>query len=151
MIVQFADIVRTGGVIAYPTVSPAVRAVRDASQAPVKVSLLADLLSSAFPGTRDRGALMLEELVRLCFLITSLRPPMTTDALGHFLTGLALVVGKPCPGCGGLLLGLVAKPAQVELYPLTVDDDDDARAFSAGGHQVVIQGGQQHVIAVFQP
>jgi hypothetical protein len=48
-----------------------------------------------------------------------------------------------------LLLGRVAEPAQVELYPVAVDDHDDAGAFSAGGHQVVVQGGQQHVIAVF--
>jgi hypothetical protein len=46
-------------------------------------------------------------------------------------------------GLGALLLGLVTELAQVELYPLTVDDDDDAGAFHAGG--------QQHVIAVFQP
>src|SRR5580693_7072675 len=38
--------------------SPAVRAVRDASQAPVKISVLADLLSSAFPGSGDKGARM---------------------------------------------------------------------------------------------
>ena len=70
--------------------SPAVRAVRDASQAPVQVSVLADLLSSAFPGTGDKGARMLAELVRLGFLITSLRPPMTTtDALGHVTAGAA--------------------------------------------------------------
>ena len=52
-------------------------------------------------------------------------------------------------GSGALLLGRVAEPNQVELYPVAVDDHDDARAFGAGGHQVVIQGGQQHVIALF--
>ena len=36
--------------------------------------MLADLLSSAFPGSGDKGARMLAELVRLGFLITSLRP-----------------------------------------------------------------------------
>jgi thiopeptide-type bacteriocin biosynthesis protein len=64
--------------------SPAVRAVRDASQTPVRISVLADRLSSAFPGSGDKGARMVAELVRLGFLITSIRPPMTTtDALGH--------------------------------------------------------------------
>ena len=52
--------------------------------------MLADLLSSAFPGSGDKGARMLAELVRLGFLITSLRPAMTTtDALGHVTAGAA--------------------------------------------------------------
>lgn len=34
---------------------------------------------------------------------------------------------------------------------MAVDDYDDAGAFGAGGHQVVVQGGQQHVIAMLQP
>jgi hypothetical protein len=49
-----------------------------------------------------------------------------------------------------LLLGWVAELAQVELDPVAMDGHDDACAFGAGGHQVVVQGGQQHVIAVFQ-
>src|SRR5487761_204471 len=69
--------------------SPAVRAVRDAAQASVQISALADMLSSAFPGTGDKSARMLAKLVKLGFLITSLRPPMTaTDALGHVSAGL---------------------------------------------------------------
>jgi lantibiotic biosynthesis protein len=58
--------------------SQAVRAVWDASQAPVQISALADLLSSAFPRSGDKGTRMLDELLRLGFLITSLRPAMTT-------------------------------------------------------------------------
>jgi hypothetical protein len=34
---------------------------------------------------------------------------------------------------------------------LAVDGDDDASAFSAGGHQVVVRGGQEHVVAVLEP
>jgi hypothetical protein len=49
-----------------------------------------------------------------------------------------------------LLRRCVAEPTQVKLYPVTVDDHNDAGALGAGGHQVVIQGGQ-HVIAVFKP
>lgn len=74
--------------------SQAVRAARDASQAPVQISVLADLLSSAFPGSGDKGTRMLAELVRLGFLITSLRPAMTTtDALGH-VTGNCAPPGR---------------------------------------------------------
>ena len=89
--------------------SPSVRAVRDASQAPVKVSLLADLLSSAFPGTGDKGARMVEELVRLGFLITSLRPPMTTtDALGHVTGEMRAAGAHEIPEMAGLLAQLEA-------------------------------------------
>jgi hypothetical protein len=49
-----------------------------------------------------------------------------------------------------LLLGRVAESAQVELNPVAVDDHDNARTVGAGGHQIVVQSGQQHVIAVFQ-
>ncbi|MCW2930113.1 MAG: Lanthionine biosynthesis protein LanB, partial [Actinomycetia bacterium] len=83
--------------------SPAVRAVRDASQAPVRISVLADLLSSAFPGSGDKGAGMLAELVRLGFLITSLRPPMTTtDALGHVTQELRAAGAHEMPEMAGL-------------------------------------------------
>jgi hypothetical protein len=47
--------------------SPAVRAVQDASQVPVRISVLADRLSSAFPGSGDKGTRMLAELIRLGF------------------------------------------------------------------------------------
>jgi hypothetical protein len=84
--------------------SPAVRVVRDASQAPVQVSVLADRLSSAFPGSGDKGARMLAELVRLGFLITSLRPPMTTtDALGHVTRELRAAGAHEIPETAGLL------------------------------------------------
>src|ERR1700734_2411110 len=89
--------------------SPAVRAVRDASQAPVKVSVLADMLSSAFPGSGDKGARMLAELVRLGFLITSLRPAMTmTDALGHVTAELRAAGAHEIPETAGLLEQLEA-------------------------------------------
>jgi len=89
--------------------SPAVRAVRDAAQAPVQVSVLADLLSSAFPGTGGKGARMLAELVRLGFLITSLRPPMTTtDALGHVTVELRAAGAHEIPETAGLLEQLEA-------------------------------------------
>lgn len=89
--------------------SPAVRAVRDAAQAPVQVSVLADLLSSAFPGTGGKGARMLAELVKLGFLITSLRPPMTTtDALGHVTRELRAAGSHEIPGTAGLLEQLEA-------------------------------------------
>jgi lantibiotic biosynthesis protein len=84
--------------------SPAVRAVRDASQAPVRISVLADRLSSAFPGTGDKGPRMLAELVRLGFLITSLRPAMTTtDALGHVIRELRAAGAHEIPEMAGLL------------------------------------------------
>ncbi len=89
--------------------SPAVRAVRDASQAPVQVSVLADRLSSAFPGSGDKGARMLAELVRLGFLITSLRPPMTTtDSLGHVTRELRAAGAHEIPETAGLLEQLEA-------------------------------------------
>jgi hypothetical protein len=84
--------------------SPAVRAVRDASQAPVTIGVLADLLSSAFPGSGDKGARMVAELVRLGFLITSLRPAMTTtDALGHVTRELRAAGAHEIPEMAGLL------------------------------------------------
>ncbi len=89
--------------------SPAVRAVRDASQAPVQVSMLADLLSSAFPGSGYKGTRMLAELVRLGFLITSLRPAMTTtDALGHVTGELRAAGAHEIPETAGLLEQLEA-------------------------------------------
>ena len=89
--------------------SPAVRVVRDASQAPVQVSVLADRLSSAFPGLEDRGIRMLTELVRLGFLITSLRPPMTTtDALGHVTRELRVAGAHDIAETAGLLEQLEA-------------------------------------------
>src|SRR5580693_591151 len=89
--------------------SPAVRAVRDAAQAPVQISALSDMLSSAFPGTGDKSARMLAELVRLGFLITSLRPPMTTtDALGHVTAGLRAAGAHEIPETAGLLEQLEA-------------------------------------------
>jgi thiopeptide-type bacteriocin biosynthesis protein len=89
--------------------SPAVRAVRDASQAPVQVNVLADQLSSAYPGFGDKGARMLAELVRLGFLITSLRPPMTTtDALGHVTRELRAAGAHEIPEAAGLLEQLEA-------------------------------------------
>ncbi len=89
--------------------SPAVRAVWDASQAPVQVSVLADLLSSAFPGSGDKGIRMLAELVRLGFLITSLRPAMTTtDALGHVTAELRVAGAHEIPETAGLLEQLEA-------------------------------------------
>ena len=89
--------------------SRAVRAVRDASQAPVQVSALADLLSSAFPGSGDKGTLMVAELVRLGFLITSLRPTMTTmDALGHVTEELRAAGAHEIPETAGLLEQLEA-------------------------------------------
>jgi thiopeptide-type bacteriocin biosynthesis protein len=89
--------------------SPAVRAVRDAAQDPVQISALADMLSSAFPGTGDKSARMLAELVRLGFLITSLRPPMTTiDALGHVTAGLRAAGAHEISETAGLLEQLEA-------------------------------------------
>jgi lantibiotic biosynthesis protein len=89
--------------------SPAVRAVRDASQAPVQISVLADLLSSAFPGSGDKGTRMLAKLVRLGFLITSLRPAMTTtDALGHVTAELRAAGAHEIPEMAGLLEQLEA-------------------------------------------
>jgi hypothetical protein len=72
------------------------------------------------------------------------RPQAATGGHSRAPSRCGLDVHRP------LLLGrCVAEPAQVELYPVAVDDHDDAGAFGAGGHQVVVQGGQQHVIAVF--
>ena len=89
--------------------SPAVRAVRDASQAPVQISALADQLSSAFPGSGDKGVRMLADLVRLGFLITSLRPAMTTtDALGHVTRELCAAGAHEIPETAGLLEQLEA-------------------------------------------
>ena len=84
--------------------SPAVRAVRDASQAPVRIGVLADRLSSAFPGSGDKGTRMVAELVRLGFLITNLRPPMTTtDALGHVTRELRAAGAHEIPEMADLL------------------------------------------------
>ena len=89
--------------------SAAVRAVRDASQAAVQISVLADQLSWAFPGTEGKGTLMLAELVRLGFLITSLRPPMTTtDALGHVTAELRAAGAHEIPQTAALLEQLEA-------------------------------------------
>jgi len=88
--------------------SPAVRAVRDASQSPVEVSVLGDLLSSAFPGTGEKGTRMVSELVRLRFLITSLRPAMTTDALGHVTRDLRAAGADEIPEMAALLEQLEA-------------------------------------------
>jgi hypothetical protein len=84
--------------------SPAVRAVRHASQVPVRISVLADRLSSAFPGSGDKSARMVAELVRLGFLITSLRPTMTTtDALGHLTRELRAAGAHEIPEMADLL------------------------------------------------
>jgi lantibiotic biosynthesis protein len=89
--------------------SPAVRAVRDASRAPVTIGVLAEELSSAFPGSGDKGARMVAELVRLGFLITSLRPAMTTtDALGHVTRELRAAGADEIPEMAGLLEQLEA-------------------------------------------
>jgi len=89
--------------------SQAVRAVRDASQAPVQISVLADMLSSAFPGSGDKGTRMLAEMVRLGFLITSLRPAMTTtDALEHVTGELRAAGAHEIPEMAGLLKQLEA-------------------------------------------
>jgi hypothetical protein len=45
----------------------------------------------------------------------------------------------------------VPKSCEVEFDPAAVDGDDDPGGVSAGGGQVVIQGGQQHVLAAFEP
>ncbi len=97
--------------------SPAVRAVRDAAQAPVQVSALAEMLSSAFPGTGGKSARMLAELVRLGFLITSLRPPMTTtDALGHVTAGLRAAGAHEIPETAGLLVQLEALHGELAVH-----------------------------------
>ena len=97
--------------------SAAVRAVRDASQAPVQLSVLADQLSSAFPGTGGRGVLMLAELVRLGFLITSLRPPMTTtDALGHVTAELRAAGAHEIPQTAALLEQLEALHRELAVH-----------------------------------
>jgi lantibiotic biosynthesis protein len=89
--------------------SPAVRAVREASQTPVQINVLTDQLSSAFPGAGGKGARMLAELVRLGFLITSLRPPMTTtDALGYVTGELRAAGACEIPETAGLLEQLEA-------------------------------------------
>ena len=89
--------------------SPAVRAVRDASQAPVRIGVLADRLSSAFPDSGDKGPRMVAELVRLGFLITSLRPAMTTtDALVHVTRELRAAGAHEIPEMAGLLEQLEA-------------------------------------------
>jgi hypothetical protein len=86
-----------------------VRAVRDAAQAPVQVSALADMLALAFSGTGDKSARMLADVVRLGFLITSLRPPMTTtDSLGHVTAELRAAGAHEIPETEGLLEQLEA-------------------------------------------
>lgn len=89
--------------------SPAVRAVRDASQVPARISVLAERLASAFPGSGDKGTRMVAELVRLGFLVTSLRPAMTTtDALGHVIRELHAAGAHEIPEMAGLLEQLEA-------------------------------------------
>ncbi|MBO0805442.1 MAG: lantibiotic dehydratase [Nocardiopsaceae bacterium] len=84
--------------------SPAVRTVRDATQVPVRISALTDRLSSEFPGCGNRAARMVAELVRLGFLMSSLRPPMTTtDALGHVTGELRRAGARHVPEVAGLL------------------------------------------------
>ena len=89
--------------------TPSVRAVRDACQTPVRIGVLANRLSSAFPGSGDRGVRMVAELVRLGFLITSLRPAMTTtDGLGHVIRELRAAGAHEMPEMAGLLEQLEA-------------------------------------------
>jgi thiopeptide-type bacteriocin biosynthesis protein len=89
--------------------TPAVRAVRDASQAPVRISMLTDRLSATFPSSGDKGVQMVTELVRLGFLITSLRPAMTTtDGLGHVTQELRAAGAHEMPEMAGLLEQLEA-------------------------------------------
>jgi thiopeptide-type bacteriocin biosynthesis protein len=84
--------------------TPAVRAVRDAARSPVQVSALVDRLSSAFPGSGGKSARLIGELVRLGFLVTSLRPPMTTaDALGHVIGVLRAAEADEFSQTAGLL------------------------------------------------
>jgi lantibiotic biosynthesis dehydratase-like protein len=71
--------------------------------------VLADRLSSAFPGSGDKCARMVAELVRLGFLITSLRPAMTaTDASGHVTRELRAAGAHEIPEMAGLLEQLEA-------------------------------------------
>ena len=44
-----------------------------------------------------------------------------------------------------------AQSAEVELDPSSVNGDDDAGRIGAGRGQVVVEGGQQHVAAPFEP
>src|SRR6185437_3101219 len=61
------------------------------------------------PGFGDRGIRMLTELVQLGFLITSLRPPMTTtDALGHVTRELRAAGAHDISETAGLLEQLEA-------------------------------------------
>jgi lantibiotic biosynthesis protein len=67
------------------------------------------MLSSACPGSGGKSARMLEELIRLGFLITSLRPPMTTtDTLGHVTAELRAARAHEIPETEGLLEQLEA-------------------------------------------
>jgi hypothetical protein len=67
------------------------------------------MLSSAFPGSGDKGTRMLAEMVRLGFLITSLRPAMTTtDALEQVTKELRAAGAHEIPETAGLLKQLEA-------------------------------------------
>lgn len=55
--------------------TPAVQAVRDAAQVPVTLGALTGRLAVKFPGSGEKCTRMTAELIRLGFLITSLRPP----------------------------------------------------------------------------
>ena len=84
--------------------TPAVRAVRDAARSPVTAGALADLLGTRFPGSGGKAASMITELIRLGFLITSLRPPMTvTDSLGHVTRVLRAAGAREIPELASLL------------------------------------------------
>lgn len=88
----------------------AVRAVREASQAPVRVGVLADKLAETFPGAdRSKALAMLAQLVRQGFLITSLRAASTVaDPLGHLAVRLWEVGAENIASISSLVRGLEA-------------------------------------------
>ncbi len=70
--------------------TPAVRAVREAAQSPIRFDALVDALSQTFPAVpRTKIRDLITNLLRQEFLITSLRAPVTeSDPLSHVISRL---------------------------------------------------------------
>lgn len=103
--------------------TPAVQLVEKAAATPIRFGSLAELLAGEFPtgsGAAVRG--LLAELVRLGFLVTSLRAPATvTHPLGYVLDQLRLVEADRVPQVAPVVDALRTIQADLERHNHTDD------------------------------